>query len=310
MNLFPTQNAPTDTYLLTEGLIISPYKRVCLTRGTSKIYYNSIRVGANNETTKIIKKWLLFHCFIFNENKPIKYYESGTLQDQIEILDQKIASPKHYDDIFGDMYFIQTTDNDNHPRISYQKLYTKFCKLGQADIDLIKNCLMNFGRGDHVPSQIVLDYSYWELMMPYSVIDGIIGQQDSTCTTTCPVCNKSIPHHSLSENKWIENRLAEIMGNNKNTNEYLKVILAVRDKIRHSTVHSAVHPTAEEVEAPLGSDEFTTDRSIKEFKTNSTALFALKHNLQDIARYLLINRVFGLSTFPKLRSIKTFRIGN
>lgn len=303
--VLPTYNAPLKKIVLTGSIKIKSNKKVKISKQKgSTQYFDSIIVQYDNEEE--FKNWLIFHSFIFDDLHSIDQFENNA---EITELKEKCSGEIEYSNIKKRIYFPEDKDVDKE-EISYDNLYAKFLKIEKCDRDLLINYLLNFSGGLSTQIDPIRDYSYWQIFDYYSIYESIIGEQPSDCEGfSCPKCKKELPgHRSLTEMEWNKKRLSEIIKEPDLVSEYLKIVQTVRDNIRHKTAHSGLHPTAKYIAQSEAVVKYDADRSRESFKDDATALLALKLNMKDVVRFLLLDKLFGLGLFPYMRSIVTHTI--
>jgi hypothetical protein len=92
-------------------------------------------------------------------------------------------------------------------------------------------------------------------------------------------------------------------------NEYLVVINTAYNQIRYPTAHAGVMPVPEYLMPEIGTTEtYDIKRTIGEFPTDWSALYGLLMSVEFVTRYLLLDKLFQLNTFPRLLPLNVTRI--
>jgi len=123
----------------------------------------------------------------------------------------------------------------------------------------------------------------------------------------CNDCDKKLQHYPEDTKTWLYNRLLEIVGD-LHVEQYFQYIWAVRQKVRHRTAHTSAHPTAEHIVLPQGETVYDLKKVIGDYDKDRTALDALLYATHDIARYLLLNQIYGYKIFPIISELHAVRI--
>ncbi|MFA5871572.1 MAG: hypothetical protein WC858_02510 [Parcubacteria group bacterium] len=299
--IFPTNFSPKNKILLADGLIIEPHKRACVRIGVGGKYYTDTITAKNYKNNEILKNWIIFHTFVLNSHYTLSEFEkNGT--GNLEFIKEKLICAIDYDDVLPYVYFFQKNSAEKTVK-SYQKLYATFLELKTDEIELVINYLTRLNKGTTYPNKLITDTSYWQLMIYYSIIDKLIGTQPF-CDKLfyCDGCKRAgLQHHSVSPSDWRNHRLTELIpGNPDAQNAYGEIIETVNKRIRHKTVHESLIPTAKNhIETVPGETIiYDLDKTKKNYKHDPVALLSLVIQMEDVARYLLLNHLFKLNIFP------------
>lgn len=307
--IFPTSFSPQEPVTLFDGLSIHPLTRGIIDNGYGTSHLDAIRLDGYEKTDGAMKAWAIFHTFILNSRQTADQYEwsYGGGRD-FSLIEEELANRIDYDRILPWVYFHDNESAIGTKNSSYAKLYQKYKTLSPVKIALIRNYLNDFSRTSKARSinRTISDPSYWQMMVYYSIIEKILGMQQFCAEHHhCKKCGKAtINHYPMSQFEWTKSRLTEIIGSDEIAETYRAVIWAVRQKIRHDTVHSALTPDAEQG-LPQESDRvlFDLERSIGNYKEDHHAVESLIHMLADIARYLLLDDIYSLKIFPAPRPL-------
>jgi hypothetical protein len=328
----PTQWSPNDTYQFSNGMYLKPAGRIAFedypVKSSAQYFDITFFVTEGEDTDehfKRLKQWILFHCFIFNDTHACYFFEDNMiskhevasyLQTIIDLNSQSTAYPLDYDNIGQQVYWLY---KGNVPIISYRQQFEKYLSLSEKEKSLVTNYLLylNADRVYYQPYELFsLHRKYWQTAKNVVLLEQVIGHAP-TCTNKqemcCSVCRRdhvSYSHRTMSEEEWCKDYLMGIIKNEDTVAEYLKVISVAFGKIRHPTAHSAIAPTAQRMEQLTSLEIYDIDRTIAEFKNDITALENLGILVAEITRYLLLNKLFGLSIFPIPETLKSFHFGN
>jgi len=261
-------------------------------RSTVSLEYETLAEGE-------LDMWVLFHAFILGDPWVLPSY-MGTIHGVVESLDKPFGSEKDYDDFLNTAYRTEGITQ----KMSYQELYQKFIGLSEQQSGMAKNWLLDLKPGDGWSHPEMADYSYWRMVIDFSIVEAIMGRQPF-CEESheCSVCHKTdIRHHPTDAKEWAKNRLLEIVGDAEKTDQYMKVIWTVRQSIRHKTAHESDYPH-QRPSSPLkhGDNEFDIDTVVNSFKTDSHALTALENNMHEVTRILLLNNILKTKIFLDIR---------
>lgn len=261
-------------------------------RSTISLEYKTLAKGE-------LDMWVLFHAFILGDPWVLPSY-MGTIHGDVEWLDKPFGSERDYDDFLNTSYRTEGITQ----KMSYQELYKKFVGLSEQQSGMVKNWLLDLKPGDGWSHGEMADYSYWRMVIDFSIVEAIMGRQPF-CEEThvCSKCHKTrILHNPEDAKVWAKNRLLEIVCDAEKTEQYMKVIWTVRQNIRHKTAHESDYPH-QRPSSPLqhGDNEFDIDTIVDTFKTDTHALTALETNMHEITRILLLDNILQTTIFPDIR---------
>lgn len=261
-------------------------------RSTVSLEYETLAQGE-------LDMWVLFHAFILGDPWVLPSY-MGTIHGVVELLDKPFGSERDYDDFLNTAYRTQGITQ----KISYQELHQKFIGLSEQQSGMAKNWLLDLKPGDGWSHGEMADYSYWRMVIDFSIVEAIMGRQPF-CEKAheCSKCHKTgIQHNPEDAKEWAKNRLLEIIGDAEKTDQYMKIIWTVRQSIRHKTAHESDYPH-QRPSSPLrhGDNEFDIDTVVNSFKTDSHALAALENNMHEVTRILLLDDILHTKVFPDIR---------
>jgi len=302
-----TQNAPKEETQIGE-LKISPNKRVKIITESMTMYWDSMNVEVSVTDWSVVNEWVTFHNIIFNDSISLEWYESENFNSDKLISDGECVDLVDYSDISKKVYFLEVYPSV----IRYEDLYNKYIGQSKENKALVKNYFNSFGDKRVVfTERKIRDDNFLRILVLFSIIESIIGDSPyCPKKISCCVHGKIYPHKTMSSKDWIKSRLSEIIKNKEKADAYSVVVLEVREKIRHKTVHKGAISEAQHI--PQAEGEITWDwvKTTEEWSTNSTALENLQIQMNDIARSLLLNRIFDLTMFPALRPLHSVRISS
>lgn len=243
-------------------------------RSTVSLEYETLAQGE-------LDMWVLFHAFILGDPWVLPSY-MGTIHGVVEPLDKPFGSERDYNDFLNTAYQTEGITQ----KMSCQELYQKFIGLSEQQSGMAKNWLLDLKPGDGWSHPEMANYSYWRMVIDFSIVDAIIGRR---------------PRRTLAET-WVRSRLIEIVGDVEKTEQYMKIIWTVRQNIRHNTAHESDYPH-QRPSSPLqqGDNEFDINTVVNTFKTDTNALTALEQNMHEVTRILLLDNILQTKIFPDLR---------
>jgi hypothetical protein len=269
------------------------------TNSSGQSFWPTVSLEYENLAQGELSLWVLFHAFIVGDPWTLPSY-MGTIYGVVTPMDKPFGGGRDYDDFLNTAYRTEGITQ----KMSYGELYDRFISLSEAQSGMIKNLLLDMKPGQQWSHSEMADYSYWRMVIDYSIVDAIIGQQPF-CDEIhqCATCKKTqLQHYPIAAKKWSEDRLLEIVGDAEKAEQYMKVIWAVRQNIRHKTAHESAYPYERPAsELQKGDNEFDIDTVVTSFKKDSHALTALKDNMHEVTRILLLDDVLHTKIFPDIR---------
>lgn len=301
--ILPSNWPPEKLLTLKTGISITSNNRAEIR------YINDMSIGVNtievlSQDEEIFKKWVLFHTFILDTPKTIKHFESEGYGLYKLILTKNESSNKvDYDNLLKYVYF-----NNNIPEVkmAYVELYEKFINISSKKIDMIANFYTKFSGDTFLSGRQVIDSSYWQLVVYFSIVDAMFEQQQHCFhKLKCNEKDTKTSHFKEKQSDWFERHLSNLIKDPVRRKEYMQVIELVKKKIRNSTVHaSRIPPPKGKVQfIPGGHEIYDIERSLKEYESDESALDALKYMMRDITRFLLLNYIFDINIFPSIKPL-------
>jgi hypothetical protein len=175
-------------------------------------------------------------------------------------------------------------------------------------LNLIYLWLFPFDRGIHQRKWQIANSSYLRIASLVTIFEVLIGHApDCTRNDKCSECGKQLPHRAISESKWRQAFLTALPITHEVNEQYSSIIDVAYNEVRHPTVHKAGFPTASYIPQVTDHEVYDMDRTTREFKSDSTALLSLLISVNDVTRYLLLHKVFGLQVFPPLLPLQSTR---
>jgi len=261
-------------------------------RSTVSLEYETLAPGE-------LDMWVLFHAFILGDPLVLPSY-MGTIHGVVEFLDEPFGSERDYADFLNTAYRTEGITQ----KMSYEELFKRFIRLSEQQSGMAKNWLLDLKPGDGWSHGEMADYSYWRMVIDFSIVEAVVGRQPF-CDEThkCSKCGKTgIQHNPINAKDWMQNRLTEITGDSAKAEQYMKIIWTVRQSIRHKTAHESDYPY-QRPSSPLeqGDNEFDIDTVVDTFKTDTHALTALEQNMHEVTRILLLDNILQTKIFPDLK---------
>ena len=302
-----TQSAPFKPIQVGE-LKICPHERVKVAFDYGYQFLDSLAVESPTANWKLLNEWVAFHTFVFNDWVLLVAYEEDTVQSGTDASAGQLGYAVDYGDISGRVYFPNTYQTP----LSYLDLYRQYTNSEENQI-LVRGFL-NSSKRTRITliDRQVRDSRFWGLVTRFSVVESMFGtpptHKDDCICPNSPNASRTIDHHDIPARAWIEQQVKEIVSDSDTANEYLETILVAREKIRHKTVHASAFPKAQHI--PQEEQKMTYDqaRTIAEWESNSTALLSLETRMASVTRYLLLNKCFGLTMFPRLEPLQSVMI--
>ena len=315
----PTWWCPEDTFHLSKDVFLKPGKRTAYKNypgAGSTVFFPTLNFisEAENQEEHIdqLRQWAIFHSFILRFSHLCYFFEDGWLKRH-KLMQRKPRSTAKKvinDDVGKHIYFL----HPDPPTLSYKALFEQYQAFTKEQVNLLRTYLLPLSRHQTSTIYPLFDESrmYWQIAVYASVLEAIIGHA-ANCpggVDSCPICGKRLqPHRQGSEKEWRKSYLS-IIPDQATRDKYLNVINAAYGEIRHPTAHAGYLPIPEFMPPEIGTTEiYDLSRSIEEFSTDLTALRSLLMSVEDVTRYLLLQKLFALDTFPKLAPLKAIRIG-
>lgn len=261
-------------------------------RSTVSLEYKNLAQGE-------LDLWVLFHAFILGDPWVLPSY-MRTICGIVESMNKPFGSEKDYDDFLNTTYRTEGIKQ----KVSYRELYIRFAGLSEHQSGMVKNWLLDLKPGDGWSHPEMADYSYWRMVIDFSIVEAIMGRQPF-CEETheCLKCYKvGIQHNSDDAKEWARGRLLKIIGDEEKVDQYMKIIWTVRQSIRHKTAHESDYPHQRPwSQLQHGDNEFDIDTVVESFKTDAHALTALGDNMHEVTRILLLDNILQTKIFPDIR---------
>lgn len=322
----PAGFSPLSSYQLTDDIILKPAGRTeykDIPGPGSAIFFDTIFFISESQDVEVhiqkLRKWVLFHAFTFWFSWVCEFFESGLLMehkqaDGIEEIGEKIeanAYARDLDDIGSDIY----SSSAPSERISYRALFDQYEALGKKEKSLLETYLFQIRQYRAIYKPYMLfehSRQYWQIAIYATVLEAIIGHATNCpgSAVQCIECNKKFTHRQGSEKEWRKSVLSNIIKNGETRDQYLQVINAAYDEIRHKTAHPGHLPIPEYLLPKENPEVYGIERSIKEFRTDELALQSLLLAISMAARFLLLHKLYNLDIFPTLPPLQAVRVGN
>lgn len=307
--ILPTQHAPDKETRVGE-LKIYPNKRVSINEGSIFGHWDSMIIESSQQNWNLFNEWLTFHNIIFfDDHISLDWYESQNFDsDNKLIIEGDCCYLIDYSNISNKIYF----SNVYQDTLNYEDLYKKYKSQSEENKALVRNYFnsIEVNRFKSTERDIRNDY-FLRILVLFSIIESILGDNPKcSCDLTCTIHDKIDGHkHTLiSQKEWIKKRLLEIISDTERVDEYFSVIWEIRQKIRHKTVHEGAISEARFIQQPEGEIIWDWTKTSKEWDKDSVALLNLKTQIKEIARNLLLNKIFDLNMFPQLHPLRSVTV--
>jgi len=297
----PQQPIKVGNLTLKEGRGVSI--RTQTTNSSGQSFWPTIEIAYEKLEVDELSNWVLFHTFVTDNPWTIPSY-MGTIHGVVEWTDRPAGQQRNYFDFINTAYRTEREKVKLTEKMGYRDLFDRYQSINEKQIGMVKNLLLDMKPGPQYSHSEMADYSYWRMVVDFSIVDAIVGQQPF-CTElhTCLVCKKTnIQHYAKPAKEFTESRLLEIIGEKQKAEQYMKVIWTVRQNIRHKTAHESAYPYQRPFrELQHGDNEFDVESIVKNFKNDGHALTALEQNMHEVTRILLLNDVLQTAIFPDIR---------
>ncbi len=314
------QYKPMGPYGLPGGFLILPAESGMFPHWFGTLRQNvSYFVGPKMPDKEIMshyRDWLIFDSFVLNDKHPIRNFDEGYSGDVKTVppdLPPDAVYPDYkqidYDDIAGVM-FMTGTNEEGVGHFSYRELFETYRGLDPGDRDLIEWSVsaphLSWMRFD-----AFFKVRYWQLFHWMILLERLLGESP-TCSadpTQCAVCGRSsVPHSAILKRDWFQKVLTDRIKNSSIVNEYVRVIekgTKIRNKFAHTpSFDRSVYATMGHLER----QEYGADRAVAQYTADAYALDSLLMSLEEIARYLLLDKVFGTQYFRKILALNVMGV--
>jgi len=273
------------------------------TGSSGKSYWPTIELKYDELEQDELSRWVLFHTFITDNPWTIPSY-MRTIDGVMTWLQQPFGQQRDYSDFLNVAYRTEREKVKIDEKMSYEDLFTRFESIDERQVGMVKNLLLKLTPGQSWSHSEMANYSYWRMVIDFSVVDAIIGQQPyCNQVMNCELCGKTdINHYKLSAKEYALSRLVEIIGDAQKADAYMKIIWTVRQNIRHKAAHESAYPYERPYsELQHGDNEFDVETITKNFSKDGHALSALEQNMHEATRILLLDNVLQTKIFPDIR---------
>ena len=316
------QHKPKSSYSLGDGLYIVPRGWEMVDDRGSQIrqnisYFVATELESEDSFRKKYRDWIIFDSFILYDGSPAYFYDESKVGNTIEVfepsfIDSSDHSKEYKSEDYNDIDRIVLSTQDKQMELSYLDLYKDYAALSKEDKELIEWFVASPSRSYTRPNPIYND-SYWQLFHLIVILDTLIGIPPSCAHKyeKCPECGyEPYPHHSVRINIWRDDYLNNLIIVKDVKDQYGEII-SQAFKLRHRFAHSPLIDRSEPPEIQIGSkDIYYHDIAIADYKENSYALHSFLYGLNEICRYLLLNKLFKLNFFKKIKPLHVACVGN
>jgi len=298
---------PEELTLL--GFTIGPGPAVRLRDSNGNMHLAHTMLIPNEVPHEKMLHWLFFHALITNSIEPLEVYDNRhlfTLEDLTQSEVDKLISQEmaDYDSIINQAYQVSVVD-----RMSYIDAFDQYQLLDTVFLNAIKNY---FGAETvQSPRLRSVDMSYWQISIYISIIEVLLGTPPFCINedVVCPDCSRNWgAHHNIGMGAWLQAKLYDRIENRDIRTQYKKIIGTARNQIRHKNIHEGLTPTALSPSLPTGPFSYNTSQSVKYYTDDKFALQSVIQHLQEITRFMLLNKVTGFEIYPELRGVHGYSI--
>ena len=320
---YPKSVTPNTTYQISNDITLNPatrtYYKDPFSSGSAlmgRLFFIS-NANSVEEHIQKLRKWIMFHAFVFSFPFLCDLFEGGLLTEHhqansIDEVRETTASETNeiltdFENVASQIYFLSPPTIT----ISYKSLYKIYEVLPAKDIALLETCLF---RIRPLPasygSYLLFDARryYWQIVLYCTVLEEIFGHAPDCPRSilTCDTCNKQLsPHRKKSEKNWRDDVLSEFIKDEKVKKQYLRIINAAYDEIRHKTAHPGQLPVPSMVFPEAGREIYDIERAVNDFGSDDIALQALYSHVSLVTRYLVLHKLFQLGYFPEIPPLQT-----
>jgi len=316
------QHKPNSSYSLGDGLYIVPGAWEMVDDRGAHIrqnisYFVATELESEDSLRKKYRDWIIFDSFILYDGFPAYFYDENKIGNAIEkfepsFIDSSDHSKEPKSEDYNDIDRIVFSTQDKQMKLSYLDLYKDYATLSKEDKELIEWFVANPSRSYTRQNSIYND-SYWQLFHLTVILDTLIGIPPNCAHKyeNCPECGfEPYPHYSVRRNIWLDDYINNLI-NVKDVKDQYSEIIILAFQLRNKFAHSPLIDRSELPEIQIGSkDIYRHDRAIEEYKQNSIALRSLLSSLNQICRYLLLNKLFKLNFFKKIKPLHVACVGN
>jgi hypothetical protein len=319
------QYKPTRPYALNNGYLIVPAESAMIpyVSGSQAQMNISYFVAAYDLSDSALKtsyrEWLAFDAFVLHDHCPIYYFDKHTVG---EIERVPVGVPKStpdpgykqidYENIAQVMLMAEAEPNKSElPRASYSELFVTYRGLHLDLKDMIE-WSVSFSSPSSSRVNAFFNLNYWQLFHATILLERLIGLPPNCPQSfgTCPVCSFSPqPHYAMPRRKWTREVLEKRISDDAIVEEYDSVIdtgIRLRNKMAHTPLFDrSTYPEL----SPGERLTYEVERVLDEYEHDAHALLSLLISLRTIARYLLLDKVFGTRYFARLRPLYVASVG-
>ena len=305
----PSYIVPLEEIIL-DKLRVIPAEPVAVNDDWQRNHWSGSLVVIEDGHNGLIDNWVYFHALLADSRLPVyalhaKGEEPSSFQlnefdnkGNVNIVPRVINFDS--DDLLPAVYL----DYEEPPEVSYKQAYDAYVKQDDIYFSAVKNYFVAQDISFNKRLRYI-DNSYWQIVMLVSTLEALLPPP-VFCKGKCETCGKGVSHvlndPGKDWNKILFNKITD-KGTRK---QYRDVLDEARYKIRNDTVHNGLAPGNTFWKAghlPNGITEYTTAKSIEEYKTDRYSLESLIEQLRQICRYTLINKAIACDVFPKLKGL-------
>jgi hypothetical protein len=305
----PSYIVPIEEIIL-DKLRITPAEPVNVSDDWQRNHWLGSILVEEDGHNGLIDNWVYLHALLTDSRLPVyglhaKGEEPSSFQiDEFDNEGNVNIVPRviNFDpmDLLPAVYL----DYEEPPELSYEQAYERYMKQDEVYFSAIKNYLVAQDINYHKRLRYI-DNSYWQIVMFVSALEALLPPP-VFCKGKCETCGKGVSHVLNDPGKDWNELLFNKITDKSIRKQYRDVLDEARYKIRNDTVHNGLAPGNtfwKSPPLPDGITEYTTTKSLEEYKTDRYSLESLIEQLRQICRYTLLNKALACNVFPKLKGM-------
>ena len=297
--------------IILNKLRIIPAEPVTVNDDWQRDHWSGSIIIEEDGLNGLIDNWVYFHALSVDSRLPVyalhaKGEEPSSFQiNEFNNEGNENIVPRVINFDSADFLPAVYLDYEEPPEISYKQAYENYIKQDEVYFSAVKNYFaaqdINYNKRLRY-----IDNSYWQIVMLVSTLEALLPPP-VFCKGQCETCGKGLSHVLNDPGKDWNELLFNKISNKKIRKQYRDVLDEARYKIRNDTVHNGLAPGNtfwKSPSLPDGITEYTTEKSLVEYKTDRYSLESLIEQLRQICRYTLLNKVVACDVFPTLKGIE------
>lgn len=306
----PSYIVPTKEIIL-DKLRIIPAEPVTINDDWQRNHCSGSIVVEEDGYNGLIDNWVYFHALLADSRLPLYMFHAKGEEPssfQISEFDNEgniniVPRVINFDQV--DLLPAVYLDYEETPKVSYKQAYEGYIKQDDVYFSAVKNYFVAQDI-NHNKRLRYIDNSYWQIVMLVSTLEALLPSP-VFCEGKCETCGKGMTHVLNDSGKeWNELLFKKIM-DKKVRKQYRDILNEARWKIRNNTVHNGLAPGNtfwKSSSLPDGVTEYTTSKSLEEYKIDRYSLESLIEQLRQICRHTLLSKAIAYDVFPALKGLK------